>query len=160
MAGHFYTCHDSSSSASNERLFIARCEALISATVNRSNSSQATTMNTSNSLMKIILNEDMTVQNISSKYAFNFKRYCKHFIFIFSVSILSSGIRTKTCSVIGSDDIYQHVIWINSKLFAKNTVMLTNLSMFSFIGFLLCCSRTSTEPTTIANQRVRCVRYV
>nr|BAK03302.1 predicted protein [Hordeum vulgare subsp. vulgare] len=63
MAGHFYTCHDS---ASNERLFIARCEALISATANRSSSSQTTTTNTSSSLMKIMLNEDMTIQNISS----------------------------------------------------------------------------------------------
>ncbi|CAF1292210.1 unnamed protein product [Adineta ricciae] len=66
IAGHFYTCKDSSSSTSNERLFIARCEALISATVNRSSSSQTSTMNTSNSLMKIMLNEDMTVQNVSS----------------------------------------------------------------------------------------------
>jgi hypothetical protein len=70
MTGHFYSCHGSSST--HERLFIARCEALVSSTTNKSSSSQtATTMlqnnNNANSTLKFTLNEDMTLNMVSSK---------------------------------------------------------------------------------------------
>ncbi|UJR37084.1 hypothetical protein I4U23_029788 [Adineta vaga] len=70
MAGHFYSCHDAPSSTQNERLFVARCEALISETVNRSSSSQTTAItnisnNNSNAIMQLNLNEDMTIQTVS-----------------------------------------------------------------------------------------------
>ncbi len=70
MTGHFYSCHGSSST--HERLFIARCEALVTSTTNKSSSSQtATTMlqnnNNANSTLKFTLNEDMTLNMVSSK---------------------------------------------------------------------------------------------
>ena len=55
MAGHFYSCHD----ACYDRLFIARCQALVSRTTNETSSSTTTLTNTS--IMKITLNDDMTV---------------------------------------------------------------------------------------------------
>jgi PAS domain-containing protein len=60
MAGHFYSCHDSS----YDRLFIARCEALVSRTTNGTSSSQTAMAN--NSMMKLTLNDDMTISMISS----------------------------------------------------------------------------------------------
>ncbi len=70
MAGHFYSCHDASSS-SYERLFVARCEALISRTTNGSSSSQTSMMinnnDNTNSMVKITLNEDMSINFASSK---------------------------------------------------------------------------------------------
>jgi hypothetical protein len=69
MTGHFYSCHGSS--LIHERLFIARCEALVTSTTNKSSSSQtATTMlqnsNNANSTLKFTLNEDMTLNMVSS----------------------------------------------------------------------------------------------
>jgi len=61
MAGHFYSCHDSS----YDRLFIARCEALVSRTTNGTSSSQTAMMN--NTMIKLTLNDDMTVGMVSSK---------------------------------------------------------------------------------------------
>ena len=61
MAGHFYSCRDSP----HERLFIARCEALVSRTTNGTSSSQTAMIN--NTMMKLTLNEDMTVSMVSSK---------------------------------------------------------------------------------------------
>jgi hypothetical protein len=61
MAGHFYTCHDSC----YDRLFIARCEALVSRTTNGTSSSQTAMAN--NSMMKLTLNDDMTISMVSSK---------------------------------------------------------------------------------------------
>ena len=61
MAGHFYSCHDSS----YERLFIARCEALVSRTTTGTSSSQTSLVN--NTMMKLTLNDDMTVGMVSSK---------------------------------------------------------------------------------------------
>ena len=61
MAGHFYSCHDSS----YDRLFIARCQALVSRTTNETSSSQTTLTN--NTMIKLTLNDDMTVSMISSK---------------------------------------------------------------------------------------------
>jgi hypothetical protein len=67
MVGHFFTCHDGSS---QERLFIARCEALVSRTTNGSSSSQTAVMinnnNYLNSMIKLTLNEDMSIHTISS----------------------------------------------------------------------------------------------
>ncbi|CAF0918279.1 unnamed protein product [Adineta ricciae] len=60
MAGHFYSCHD----ACYDRLFVARCQALVSRTTNETSSSQTTLTNTS--MMKITLNDDMTVSMVSS----------------------------------------------------------------------------------------------
>jgi PAS domain-containing protein len=70
MAGHFYSCHDASSSSS-EKLFVARCEALISRTTNGSSSSQTSMMNNNtndytNSMVKVTLNEDMSIHFASS----------------------------------------------------------------------------------------------
>ncbi len=69
MAGHFYSCHESSTSS--ERLFIARCEALVSRTTNRSSSSQTSTITNNsdniNSMIKLTLNDDMLISLISSK---------------------------------------------------------------------------------------------
>jgi PAS domain-containing protein len=71
MTGHFYSCHDSSS-ASYEKLFIARCQALVSRTTNGSNSSPTTmvgTHNTNNdntgSMVNMTLNEDMSINFVS-----------------------------------------------------------------------------------------------
>ena len=61
MAGHFYSCHDSC----YDRLFIARCEALVSHTTNGTSSSQTAMVN--NTMIKLTLNDDMTVSTISSK---------------------------------------------------------------------------------------------
>jgi hypothetical protein len=61
MAGHFYSCHDSS----YDRLFIARCEALVSRATNGTSSSQTAMMN--NTMIKLTLNDDMTVGMVSSK---------------------------------------------------------------------------------------------
>jgi len=61
MAGHFYSCHNSC----YERLFVARCEALVSRTTNGTSSSQTNMLN--NTTIKITLNDDMTVSMISSK---------------------------------------------------------------------------------------------
>jgi hypothetical protein len=73
MTGHFYSCHDSSSE-SYEKLFIARCQALVSRTTNGSNSSPTTmvgTHNTNNdntgSMVNITLNEDMSINFVSPK---------------------------------------------------------------------------------------------
>jgi hypothetical protein len=73
MAGHFYSCHDSSSS-SYEKLFIARCQALISRTTNGSSSSQTMMVGNTNanndnteSMVKITLNEDMSINFASPK---------------------------------------------------------------------------------------------
>jgi len=60
MAGHFYSCHDSC----HERLFIARCEALVSRTTNGTSSSQTAMIN--NTMIKLTLNDDMTVSMVSS----------------------------------------------------------------------------------------------
>ncbi|CAF1461839.1 unnamed protein product [Adineta steineri] len=60
MAGHFYTCHDSC----YDRLFVARCQALVSCTTNETSSSQTTLM--ANTMVKITLNDDMTVSTVSS----------------------------------------------------------------------------------------------
>jgi PAS domain-containing protein len=60
MAGHFYSCHDSS----YDRLFIARCEALVSRTANGTSSSQTAMVN--NTMIKLTLNDDMTVSMVSS----------------------------------------------------------------------------------------------
>ncbi|CAF1227353.1 unnamed protein product [Rotaria sp. Silwood1] len=60
MTGHFYSCHN----PSYDRLFIARCEALVSRTVNGTSSSQIPFIN--NTTMKLTLNDDMTVSMISS----------------------------------------------------------------------------------------------
>ena len=61
MAGHFYSCHDST----YEKLFIARCEALVSRTTNGTSSSQGLMIN--NAMMKLTLNDDMTISMVSSK---------------------------------------------------------------------------------------------
>jgi hypothetical protein len=64
MVGHFYTCHDLSS---HEKIFVARCESLVSRTTNGSSSSQTATMiNNLNSMMKLTLNQDMSINMISS----------------------------------------------------------------------------------------------
>jgi PAS domain-containing protein len=60
MTGHFYSCHNSTS----DRLFIARCEALVSRTTNGTSSSQIPFIN--NTLLKLTLNDDMTVNMVSS----------------------------------------------------------------------------------------------
>ncbi|CAF3422294.1 unnamed protein product [Rotaria socialis] len=60
MAGHFYSCNNSN----YDRLFIARCEALVSRTTNGTSSSQMPLIN--NSTIKLTLNDDMTVDMISS----------------------------------------------------------------------------------------------
>lgn len=60
MAGHFYSCHDNH----HERLFVARCEALVSSHVSGTSSSSNTIVN--NTMMKFLLNEDMTISLISS----------------------------------------------------------------------------------------------
>lgn len=62
MAGHFYSCGDA---LSQERLFVARCEALVSRHVNGSSSVQSAMIN--NTMMKIVLNDDMTINMVSSK---------------------------------------------------------------------------------------------
>lgn len=72
MAGHFYTHRGA---ASEERLFIARCEALVSGTTNKPSSSQtsstmtnlSTTQDHTTSMLKITLKDDMTVDFASSK---------------------------------------------------------------------------------------------
>jgi hypothetical protein len=61
MAGHFYSCHDSC----YDRLFIARCQALVSRTTNETSSSQTALVN--NTMIKLTLNDDMTVGMVSSK---------------------------------------------------------------------------------------------
>lgn len=61
MAGHFYSCNNSN----YDRLFIARCEALVSRTTNGTSSSQMPFIN--NTMIKLTLNDDMTVSMISSK---------------------------------------------------------------------------------------------
>jgi hypothetical protein len=70
MAGHFYSCDDSSS-APHEKLFIARCEALISRTTNGSSSSAPSMIANNNdntiSMVKMTLNEDMSISVASSK---------------------------------------------------------------------------------------------
>lgn len=60
MAGHFYSCEDSS----YDRLFIARCEALVSRTTNGTSSSQTAMVN--NTMIKLTLNDDMTISMASS----------------------------------------------------------------------------------------------
>jgi PAS domain-containing protein len=69
MAGHFYSCDDSSS-VSHEKLFIARCEALISRTTNGSSSSTPSMIANNNdntsSMVKMTLNEDMSISVTSS----------------------------------------------------------------------------------------------
>lgn len=65
MTGHFFFCNE----ASNERLFIARCEALVSRTTKAANASQTMMMlNNDNqkSVINIVLNEDMSINMISS----------------------------------------------------------------------------------------------
>jgi hypothetical protein len=59
IAGHFYTGNESS----GERLFIARCEALLSRTA-ASSVSQSPVIN--NNTLKMTLNDDMTISMISS----------------------------------------------------------------------------------------------
>ncbi len=61
IAGHFYSCHDSC----YERLFIARCEASVSRTTSGTSSSQTTLFN--NTMIKLTLNDDMSVSMVSSK---------------------------------------------------------------------------------------------
>lgn len=61
MAGHFYSCEDSC----YDRLFIARCEALVSRTTNGTSSSQTAMVN--NTMIKLTLNDDMTISMASSK---------------------------------------------------------------------------------------------
>ncbi|CAF0859783.1 unnamed protein product [Rotaria sordida] len=66
MAGHFYSCDDESS---HEKLFIARCEALVSHKTKGSSSSQTPTMfhnDNAKSTIKITLNADMSINNVSS----------------------------------------------------------------------------------------------
>jgi len=60
MAIHFYSCHDSC----YDRLFVARCEALVSRTTNGTSSSQTAMVNTT--MIKLTLNDDMTVCMVSS----------------------------------------------------------------------------------------------
>jgi hypothetical protein len=60
MTGHFYSCHDSCYG----RLFIARCQALVSRTTNETSSSQTALVN--NTMIKLTLNDDMTVGMVSS----------------------------------------------------------------------------------------------
>jgi PAS domain-containing protein len=68
MCGHFYSCHDSSS-PSYEKLFIARCQALVSRTTNGLSSSQTSMLSNNDnttSMLKITLNEDMSINFVSS----------------------------------------------------------------------------------------------
>lgn len=64
MTGHFYSCHDSIT-GSDEKLFIARCETLLSQTTSSSSSSASTsTINPNDnatSMIKLELNEDMSI---------------------------------------------------------------------------------------------------
>ncbi|CAF2059127.1 unnamed protein product [Rotaria magnacalcarata] len=60
VSGHFYSCNNSN----YDRLFIARCEALVSRTTNGTSSSQMPLIN--NSIIQLTLNDDMTVGMISS----------------------------------------------------------------------------------------------
>ena len=66
MVGHFF-----SSSSSNERLFIARCEtALVSQTKVESGSSQKNLLannENSKSIVHLILNENMSISAVLSK---------------------------------------------------------------------------------------------
>lgn len=64
ITGHFYTCHDSVS-GSNEKLFIARCEALLSQTTSSSSSSSMSHNDNTASMIKIELNEDMSISFVS-----------------------------------------------------------------------------------------------
>lgn len=63
MTGHFYTCNDAIT-GSNEKLFIARCEVLSTQTTKKptTNSTDST-----GSVIKIVLNEDMSINSVSSK---------------------------------------------------------------------------------------------
>jgi hypothetical protein len=65
MAGHFFSCDETS----NEKLFIARCEALVSRATNSSSSSQTAMINNNNtnSVIKLTLSEDMSINIVSSK---------------------------------------------------------------------------------------------
>lgn len=70
MTGHFCTCDDSST----EKLFVARCEALLSSTTKGANASQTTTTTTTlnhhdnwKSILTITLREDMVISTVSSK---------------------------------------------------------------------------------------------
>lgn len=71
MAGHFYSCHDLTSEK-YERLFVARCEALVSRTTNGSSSSLTSMVqnnnnnDNTNSMLKLVLNEDMSINFASS----------------------------------------------------------------------------------------------
>lgn len=67
MAGHFYSCHDLSSTGDYEKLFVARCHALVSKTTNESSSSQSDYMLTnSHTVIKMKLNDDMTISDAST----------------------------------------------------------------------------------------------
>jgi len=69
MTGHFYSCHNPSSS-SYEKLFIARCEGLISRTSSGSNASQPWMIDRLNdntaSTVNITLNDDMSISFVSA----------------------------------------------------------------------------------------------
>lgn len=68
MCGHFYTYRGRTS---EEKLFIARCEALVSETTNKSTASIISTVNTTQdhttSMLKITLKQDMTIDFASAK---------------------------------------------------------------------------------------------
>ena len=70
MTGHFYSCHDLIT-GSDEKLFIARCETLLSQTTSSSSSSASTsTINPNDnatSMIKLELNEDMSISFASQK---------------------------------------------------------------------------------------------
>lgn len=91
MAGHFYSCHDLSSTGDHEKLFVARCHALVSKTTNESSSSQSDYMLTnSHTVIKMKLNDDMTISDASTKYDedfffFSIIRTNFGFHFVFSV---------------------------------------------------------------------------
>ncbi|CAF0771376.1 unnamed protein product [Rotaria sp. Silwood1] len=66
MVGHFYSCDGSSS---YEKLFIARCDALVSQKTKRSSSPQTTMVihnDNVKSMIKITLNGDMSINTVSS----------------------------------------------------------------------------------------------
>ena len=59
MTGHFYSCHYNG----HDRLFVARCEALVSRTVHGSSSTATPIVN--RTTIEFVLNDDMTINTVS-----------------------------------------------------------------------------------------------
>lgn len=142
MTGHFFQTDVLSST---EKLFIARCEALVSPSTKVANPQQtlmASNNDTSKSLINLTLNEDMSIDSVSSKYFFLFLKTKQHVTFFFSSSMKNVLGYTKNEMVgnwlgryVATDDLHKFEALPQKFCKKKINIMFPSYLIFCFYRF-------------------------